>query len=140
MANRKVIEEYYCDIDNIAKLLTSFVNSYRLLIGGAAELNQITPATKRDVKKAIRRVDKMGDIIDELLETIEECEENYIDYCKVKADIISCKIEKNIILTEIDQEISFYNEEIKKEKFKKEKLREQEEKSNEEAKEEEAKK
>lgn len=129
MGNRKVIEQYYCDIDNLAKLLTSFVNSYRLLIGGVAELNQITPATKHDVKKAIKRVDVMGDIIDELLESIQECEENYIDYCKIKSDVIACKIQKNIILTEIDQEISFSNEELKKEKLEKEavKLRNNEE-------------
>lgn len=105
MCKRKIIEDYYCDLNNLSGLLTNCVNSYRLLIGGACELNQITPATKHDVKKAIQRVNKLGDIIDELLETMECYENDYIDYCKIKASVMECKLNKKLVLSQIEEEL-----------------------------------
>lgn len=105
MGERKIIEDYYCDLNNLSGLLTNCVSSYRLLIGGASELNQITPATKHDVKKAIQRVNKLGDIIDELLDTMECYENDYINYCKIKASVMECKLNKKLVLSEIEEEL-----------------------------------
>lgn len=63
------------------------------------------PARRSDVKHALDRVNKMGDIIDELLKSIEHCEEGYIDYCKIKSNIMKCKIEESIVLAEIEDDI-----------------------------------
>lgn len=105
MGKRKIIEDYYCDLNNLSGLLTNCVSSYRLLIGGACELNQIAPATKHDVKKAIQRVNKMGDIIDELLETMECYQNDYINYCKIKASVMECKLNKKLVLSQIEEEL-----------------------------------
>ncbi|KOF56925.1 MULTISPECIES: hypothetical protein [Clostridium] len=105
MCKRKIIEDYYCDLNNLSGLLTNCVSSYRLLIGGASELNQITPATKHDVKKAIQRVNKLGDIIDELLKTMECYEIDYINYCKIKASVMECKLNKEFVLSQIEEEL-----------------------------------
>jgi len=105
MGKRKIIEDYYCDLNNLSGLLTNCVSSYRLLIGGACELNQITPATKHDVKKAIQRVNKLGNIIDELLDTMECYQNDYINYCKIKASVMECKLNRKLVLSQIEEEL-----------------------------------
>ena len=41
MKYQHLMKEYYVDINNLNQLLKTMVDSYRLLIGGAAELNNI---------------------------------------------------------------------------------------------------
>jgi hypothetical protein len=105
MGHRKVIENYYSDVNNVADLITKLVNAYRLLIGGANEINGITLARKSDVRNALKRVDKLGDIIDELLEVLEGSSITYLDYCKLKSEVIKCHMEVQYIKTEIDNEL-----------------------------------
>lgn len=112
MHKRKVLEDYYCDLNNLSGLLTNCVSSYRLLIGGASELNQITPATRHDVKKAIERVNKLGDIIDELLETMECYEIDYTNYCKIKARVMECKFNRKFVLSQIEDELRIEEDEL----------------------------
>ncbi|WP_040210311.1 hypothetical protein [Clostridium polynesiense] len=114
MGYRKIIERHSSDINNLAELLFKFTNSYRLLIGGASDLNSIALAKKKDVRDAIRRADELGEIIDELLEVIDYCNCAYFKYCKIKSDYINCKNNLNIIKTEVDEELSFFNEIEKK--------------------------
>ncbi|KHD37573.1 hypothetical protein NL50_05180 [Clostridium acetobutylicum] len=102
LTNRKAIEEYCCDLNKLSDFLTQYVSSYRLLIGGACELNQITPAKRSDVKHALERVNKLGDIIDELLYSIEKCQCEYIEYCEIKSNVIKCRIKKKCIEEELN--------------------------------------
>ncbi|MFD3155829.1 hypothetical protein ACFIJ5_03045 [Haloimpatiens sp. FM7330] len=105
MAHRKVIENYYCDINNLTDLITKLVNSYRLLVGGADELNKIALAEKKDIKKALNRAEDLGEIIDNLICILDKISCNYIQYCNIKAKIIQGKVQTDYILTEIDQEL-----------------------------------
>ncbi|MBE6065470.1 hypothetical protein [Clostridium cochlearium] len=107
MGHRKVINDYYCDIDNLAELLVKLVNSYRLLIGSAGELNSIALAKRSDVKKAIDRANDLGCIIDEVIDGIDKCTYEYIKYCKTKSEIMKYKMKLNIIQTEIESELKF---------------------------------
>ncbi len=107
MGHRKVIQNYYSDMNNLADFLAKLVNSYRLLIGGAAELNQIALAKKGEVKNALDRVDDLGEIIDDVIKVLDSIGYNYIDYCKIKAQIIKCKDQAQYIETEIDEELKF---------------------------------
>jgi hypothetical protein len=109
MSRRKALECYYLDIFNLAVLLEKYVASYRILIGGSGELNTIAAASRRQVKKALHRAYKLGDIIDELLETIEKSEEGYLDYCKFKGKVMECKIEMQTIETEVDDILKLDN-------------------------------
>lgn len=109
MSYRKILNEQYNEFSTWCDLLTKFVNNYRLLIGGAGELNNISYAKKSDVEEAIRRADKAGEIIDNILEMIEKSGKSYFKYCKIKNEYISAKANKDIILTEIDYELDFNN-------------------------------
>lgn len=105
MGNRKIIKCYYEDISNLTDLLSKMVNSYRLLIGGAGEINQITLARKGEVRDALRRADKLGESIDEIIKTLEYMQSQYVDYCKLKASILEDGIQKEYVETEIDEEL-----------------------------------
>lgn len=107
MGNRRVIEVYYRDTNNLVDILGKLVSSYRLLIGGADELNKIALSKKGDIKDALERADKVGDIIDEIIKTLEKCNYNCSNYCELKSDILKNKIDKNNIYAEILEEFNF---------------------------------
>lgn len=111
MGYREVMNESYVELNNITTLLNSMVNSYRLLIGGAAELNNINVAKKSDVKDAVDRVDELGKIIDSLLKVIKETQYGYCKYCEIKHKYIEAQCNKNKIFTEINNELDFHNSE-----------------------------
>lgn len=106
MSHRKVVQDYYLDINNLADLLTKFTNSYRLLIGGAQELNSIALASKNDVKKALQRANDLGLVIDDLIDVLDVCGCNYMNYCKLKSHVVRAKIQIRNIETEIDEELN----------------------------------
>jgi hypothetical protein len=105
LSRRKLIETHYSDINNLADLLGKLVNSYRLLIGGADELNKIALTRKEEIRDALKRSDKLGDIIDDVIEALEHASYSYFDYCEIKSEILKGKINSNHILTEIDDEL-----------------------------------
>lgn len=100
------IDSYYSDINNITDSLTKLVSAYRFLIGGAEELNRITPAKKKDVKDALKRVSKMGEIIDNYLKVLDNIDIPYLEYCKVKSDYIRNSMEASLIISEIEEEFN----------------------------------
>lgn len=110
MPHRKVVEQYYVDINNLADLLGKLVNSYRLLIGGAGELNGIALAHKKDVKAALKRVNELGCVIDDVINVLDKSSFSYMDYCKLKGQLLESKIQAQYIETEINEELEFNNE------------------------------
>ena len=109
MAYREVIKNNGEELNNLADLLGKFVNSYRLLIGGAGELNIIALAKKSEVKDALDRAADVGAIIDDLVKVIESSDNCYFKYMKIKNNFILSKTEKDSILTEINNELEFQN-------------------------------
>jgi len=105
LARRRVIQNYYDDINNLADILTKLVSSYRLLIGGADELNKIALSKKSDVKDALKRADEVGDIIDETIKVLDDASFSYMSYCKMKTEVMKGKIQIEFIETEIDEEL-----------------------------------
>ena len=73
MKYQQLMKQYYGDINNLSQLLQSMVNSYRLLIAGAAELNNINEAKSSYVKVAVKRADSLSNIIDHIIDLIDEC-------------------------------------------------------------------
>ena len=112
MPYREVIKSNYDELNNLADLLGKFVNSYRLLIGGASELNGINLAKKEVIKDALERAEDVGSIIDDLVKVIESSGECYFKYTKIKSEFILSKTKKDVILTEIDNELYFQNNQI----------------------------
>jgi hypothetical protein len=101
----------YQDIDNLSILLKNYVDVYRLLIAGAAELYNVNLAKKSEVKKALDRVEEVGELIDKLVNTLEKCETSYLKHCKIRNDYITISTEKDKIFTEIDNELNLQNSE-----------------------------
>lgn len=104
-------KRHYQDIDNLSVLLKNYVDVYRLLIAGAAELYSVNLTGKSEVKKALDRVEQVGELIDKLVGTLDKCEGAYLKYCKLQNDYIVMSTEKDKIFTEIDNELKFQNSE-----------------------------
>lgn len=109
MGSRILYDQYCREINGLVDILGKYVNSYRLLIGSAGELNSIALAKKSDVKDTLKRVEEVGDLIDCLVDTLESIQCNYIEYIKLKSALLQVEISKDIILTEIDNELNFQN-------------------------------
>lgn len=109
MGFEKIATKQYNDIFNMSGLLNNYVNAYRLLIAGAAELYNINLAKKNEVKKALDRVDEVGQLIDDIVDALGKCEEQYLKYCKIKNEYISSNAHKDMIFTEVDNDLNFQN-------------------------------
>jgi hypothetical protein len=105
LTHRRVIQNYYNDVNNLAEILTKLVSSYRLLIGGADELNKIALSKKSEVKDALKRADGLGEIIDKTIKVLDEASYNYMDYCKIKTEVIRCRLQMEYIETEIEEDL-----------------------------------
>lgn len=105
MSYRKIIDKECSDLTLLADMLFKLSNSYKLLTGGAADLNGIALARKKDVRDAIKRVEALGEVIDDLIETIDYVDCAFFDYSKLKAEYIACKTNIDIIKAEVDEEL-----------------------------------
>ena len=85
MKFEELAKTQYQDIDNLSVLLKNYVDVYRLLIAGASELYSVNLAEKGEVRKALERVEEIGELIDKLLATLERCENSYLNYNKKRA-------------------------------------------------------
>lgn len=109
MGYNKLIKDYYGNLSNLVDLLKKLTESYRLLIGGAYELNNIPEARTKYVKEAVNRADKLGEEIDHLIDLLEECGESYYKYVAVMNDYILKNGNNKVILTEVDSDLQFGN-------------------------------
>lgn len=115
MKYQQLMKEYYVDINNLNQLLKTMVDSYRLLIAGAAELNNIYEAKSSYVKDAVHRANKLGDTIDNLIDLLEACGETYFKYCAVMGEYILKKSDNKVILTEVDEELFLQDSSVREE-------------------------
>lgn len=115
MKYQQLIKEYYVDINNLNQLLKTMVDSYRLLIVGAAELNNIYEAKSSYVKEAVHRANELGKIIDDVIELLDVCGESYFKYCALVGDYILKKSDSNKILTEVDNDLLFQDSSVREE-------------------------
>lgn len=105
MGQRKVINEYYSNIDNLTSILNSLTNCHRLLVADADELNKITLAKKKDVRNALKRAEDIGKIIDEIVDSLEYNTEIYKNYVKLKGGVLKNSINTDSIRLEIEEEL-----------------------------------
>lgn len=115
MKYQQLIKEYYIDISNLNQLLKTMVDSYRLLIAGAAELNNIYEAKSSYVKEAVHRANKLGETIDNVIDLLENCGETYFKYCALVGNYILKKADNKVILTEVDDELFLRDSSIREE-------------------------
>ena len=87
MGQIEIFRKHFKEVNNLSVVLSSYANTYRLLVGA----------------------DEMGKIIDSILEVIKDNEEAYIKYIKLKSKFIMEKASKDIIQTEVEQDLLFEN-------------------------------
>ena len=109
MGYNQLIKDYYGKLNNLVDLLKKLTESYRLLIGGAYELNNIPEARTKYVKEAVSRADKLGEEIDHLIDLLDECGESYYKYVIFMNDYILKNGNNKVILTEVDSDLQFGN-------------------------------
>ncbi|AKA70993.1 hypothetical protein [Clostridium scatologenes] len=109
MTCRKVMEDYYNDINNLSDFLAKLVNSYRLIVGGAGELNGIALAHKKDVRNAIKTSNDLLKVINEVICMLEKTSCGYMDFCNVRSQIMQSRMQVQYIQTEIDNELKLQN-------------------------------
>lgn len=109
MSHRKVIDDYYCDISNLVEILSKLTNCYRLMIGGANELNSVALAHKKDVREAIDRANKLGGTIDNVIKTLDKSGIYYTDYCSLHSRLVKDKIKTEYMENEINEELFLNN-------------------------------
>lgn len=107
MGHRRVIETYYKDVNNLVFLLEKLIGSYRLLVGGANELNGIALAKKSDVKHALKRADDLGKIIDEVIAALDCATHDCTCYTKIKANVVKNTLNTQYIQAEIEEDLKF---------------------------------
>jgi hypothetical protein len=105
LTHRKVIQNYYNDVNNLSEILGKLVLSYRTLIGSADELNKIALSKKSEVKDALKRADNLGDIIDETIKVLDDASFSYMSYCKMKTEVMKGRLQIEYIETEVDEEL-----------------------------------
>lgn len=104
-----VIQRHYEDLNNLSLLLRNYIEIYRLLISSTVDLHATSVVKKNELKHALERVDNVGEVIDDLLRTIKKCEGSYTKYCTLRNEVILANTEKESILTEIHDDLSYHN-------------------------------
>jgi len=97
---RQFIESWYYDLNNQSDMLFKLTNSYRLLIGGADDFNKIALSKKKDVKNALNRAVELGEIIDEVIKSIDRSKCVILNYNVLKAEALE-KILGTIVAEEV---------------------------------------
>jgi hypothetical protein len=110
LSDRKIMEDYCTDICNLVDILNKLTNSYRLLIGGAGELNSIGLARKNQIRDAIDRAVDLGNIIDKVMKSLDKSSCAYFDYCELKCKFLNNKVIEAYVLTEINEELQLKNQ------------------------------
>ena len=105
MTHRRVIQNYYNDINNLSEILAKLVISYRTLIGSADELNKIALSKKSEVKDALKRAHNLGNIIDKTIDVLDEASCNYMCYCEMKTQVMKDRLQLLYIETEVEEEL-----------------------------------
>ena len=110
MTYDELIKSHYGELNNLSIQLRTYVEMYRLLVSSTAELNGTSIIRKNELKHAIERIDKIGDIIDDLLKSIQKCEGSYCNDCLYKYEAVLNKIDKSEIMNEIHNDLVYHSE------------------------------
>lgn len=105
MSQRKVIEGYGKDIDRTLDELIKLVGGYKTLIDSASNLNCITIGSKGDVKDALKRARAIGNIIDELIDSLDYATCTWSKYLKLKTEYINCRLDMDYIYAQVEEEL-----------------------------------
>lgn len=105
MSQRKIIEGYAKDIDMTVDQLGRLVAIYKTLIDSAASFNGIALASKSDVKDSLKRAREVGEIIDELIDSLEYALCTWSKYLKLKTEYINSRLDICYIEAQVEEEL-----------------------------------
>jgi uncharacterized protein YktB (UPF0637 family) len=96
------------EVEELSNILNGLTNSYRILVDAAEEFNRISFSSKDDVNDAVNRADDVGELIDEVVDTLGYKLKEYLKNIK-KSEL--CKGE--YISSEIKEEKVYINDNYK---------------------------
>ncbi len=96
------------EVEELSNILNGLTNSYRILVDAAEEFNHISFSSKDDVNDAVNRADDVGELIDEVVDTLRYKLKEYLKNIK-KSDL--CKEE--YIATDIKEQKVHTNDNYK---------------------------
>lgn len=105
MSHRRVVDEYYKDINNLTTLLNSTTNAYKLLISSANDYNNMALAKKSEVKDALNRSNDLGKVIDDIIDSLEYTVKCYTRYMNIKSEAIGQISNSTFVRIELDNEL-----------------------------------
>lgn len=105
MSQRRIIEGYASDINMTVDQLAKSVGIYKTLIDSTSSLNCIALASKSDVKDALKRAREVGEIIDELIDSLEYALCTWSKYLKLKTEYINCRLDMSYIEAQVEEEL-----------------------------------
>ncbi|MBU5316001.1 hypothetical protein KQI30_06930 [Clostridium bornimense] len=90
-------EDYFLTLSRTIDLMARLVDSYRILIGTASQLNTIGLAEKKEIKEALRLANNITCILDDYIEAIDSCGRGYLSYFCFKMQILQSIAEAQVI-------------------------------------------
>lgn len=90
-------EDYYLTLSRTIDLMAKLVDSYRILVGTASQLNTIGLAEKKEIKEALRLANNITCILDDYIEAIDNCGRGYLSYFCFKMQILQSIAEAQVI-------------------------------------------
>lgn len=105
MSYKSALEIYYQDLNNLVKLLDIYVSNYKILVSTLNDVNLNVLISRGKKRKAICQVEKLGCIIDSVLDAIFESQKCYLKYVSLKCGVLHEIIRCDFIRFEIEQEI-----------------------------------
>jgi|GEM_PF-6906750 len=107
MSLRKVMYEYYQDINSVLDVIAKLSISYQTLVNTANFLNQIGLSHRNDIKEALDRAREISCVLEDAICTYDSLQETYLNYLKVEssylrkraiAEQVALELEENITL------------------------------------------
>ncbi len=107
MSLRKVMFEYYQDINGMLDIIAKLTISYQTLVNTANFLNQIGLSHRNDIKEALDRAREISCILENAICTYDSLQETYLNYLKTESSILRKRAIPEQIGIEIEENITF---------------------------------
>lgn len=95
--NTRCSEDYFLTLSRTIDLMAKLVDSYRILVGTASQLNTIGLAEKKEIKEALRLANNITCILDDYIEAVDNCGRGYLSYFCFKMQILQSIAEAQVI-------------------------------------------
>ncbi|MCL2321500.1 MAG: hypothetical protein FWC47_05255 [Oscillospiraceae bacterium] len=106
MSLKKVMNEYYRDINSVLDVIAKLTISYQSLVNTANFLNQIGLSHRNDIKEALDRAREISCTLEKAICTYDSLQDAYLSYLKTESNILKKRAIPEQIAIEIEEDIT----------------------------------